>query len=221
MQTSTSTSVSKSGFCLVGSENLGHYRIVRYFLIPHQSSLGPWCRGNSETEVTYTFNHSKLHECTNTSNQKREKKRKTEMIRNNSKLYPYLYLRKPHTMMAWVYSFVGNGDSSPGNGNCTAYSRTSAPNEDNSVLCSQAFTKSTNLVEGDAAWMCFPISTARVKNSATSSKFFSVRPRVVRAGVPSRTPPGVIALLSPTILFLFAVMWQKSNNFSILEPVMP
>ena len=36
---------------------------------------------------------------------------------------------------------------------------------------------------------------------------------------PMRTPPGWIALASPTTVFLFSVTWHRSHAFSILEPV--
>lgn len=38
---------------------------------------------------------------------------------------------------------------------------------------------------------------------------------------PMRTPPGFMALTSPTTAFLLSVMWQASHTFSILEPVTP
>jgi hypothetical protein len=44
-----------------------------------------------------------------------------------------------------------------------------------------------------------------------TSMSFSVRPRLVIAGVPMRTPPGFMADTSPTTAFLFRVMWQASQ----------
>lgn len=45
-----------------------------------------------------------------------------------------------------------------------------------------------------ASWVIF---TPSCMKSATNMKSFSVKPLVVRAGVPMRMPPGTIALLSP------------------------
>lgn len=39
--------------------------------------------------------------------------------------------------------------------------------------------------------------------------------------LPMRTPPGFMALLSPTTAFLLSVMWASSHAFSILAPEMP
>jgi hypothetical protein len=57
------------------------------------------------------------------------------------------------------------------------------------------------------------------RKSATTTKSFSTRPREVRAGVPSRTPPGVKADVSPYTEFLFTVTAARSAAFSTLEPV--
>lgn len=70
-------------------------------------------------------------------------------------------------------------------------------------------------------WTSLQISSALWRSSAMDSKSFSTRPREVMAGAPIRTPPGAIALTSPTTAFLFSVMWHKSHAFSILLPVMP
>lgn len=51
--------------------------------------------------------------------------------------------------------------------------------------------------------------------SATNMKSFSVKPLVVRAGVPMRMPPGTIALLSPITVQLDQVrriMTQKCSE---------
>jgi hypothetical protein len=40
-------------------------------------------------------------------------------------------------------------------------------------------------------------------------------------GSPMRTPPGFIALTSPTTAFLLSVMCASSQAFSILAPLMP
>lgn len=48
--------------------------------------------------------------------------------------------------------------------------------------------------------------------SATRRKSASVKPRVVSAGEPMRTPPGTTADLSPGTLFLFSVMAAMSST---------
>jgi len=45
--------------------------------------------------------------------------------------------------------------------------------------------------------------------------------REVTAAVPTRTPPGVAAEVSPTTAFLLSVMLARSQTFSTLEPVSP
>jgi hypothetical protein len=60
-----------------------------------------------------------------------------------------------------------------------------------------------------------------MRNSAIFTKSASSSPRLVMAGAPMRTPPGVIALTSPTTAFLLRVMWHMSHAFSILLPVTP
>ena len=57
-----------------------------------------------------------------------------------------------------------------------------------------------------AIWM------PRCRKSATCTKSASRKPRVVRAGVPTRMPPGTTALWSPGTLFLFRVMWARSST---------
>lgn len=42
-----------------------------------------------------------------------------------------------------------------------------------------------------------------------------------RTGVPTRTPPGVKALVSPTTEFLLRVIEAISHTFSIFDPVKP
>mmetsp|Transcript_13903 Transcript_13903/g.29703 ORF Transcript_13903/g.29703 Transcript_13903/m.29703 type:complete len:213 (+) Transcript_13903:446-1084(+) len=63
--------------------------------------------------------------------------------------------------------------------------------------------------------------TASSTNSTTCSKSFSVKPRVVRAGVPMRTPPGTRAETSPGTVFLLAAMCTSSSTRSTRDPSTP
>merc|ERR1712094_49150 len=79
----------------------------------------------------------------------------------------------------------------------------------------------TSFLSGAEAWIVFASWTASWSMSATASKSFSFRPRVVMAGAPILTPPGKSAETSPGTAFLFSVIWQTSQIFSIFEPVTP
>lgn len=68
-----------------------------------------------------------------------------------------------------------------------------------------------HLLGGSPSWM----------KRATCSKSFSVNPREVSAGVPSRIPPGRRAEASPGQVFLLQVMRAKSNTCSAFAPSIP
>lgn len=70
-------------------------------------------------------------------------------------------------------------------------------------------------------WSLLHTSKTSWSMSAICSKSASLRPLEVMAGAPIRTPPGAMALTSPTTAFLFTVIWQISHAFSILLPVIP
>ena len=86
---------------------------------------------------------------------------------------------------------------------------------------SSNFVNVTSFLSGALAWMVLASWTAPWSMSATASKSASLRPRVVMAGAPMRTPPGESAETSPGTAFLFSVIWQTSQIFSILLPVTP
>uniref|UniRef100_A0A6B0U405 Putative secreted protein n=1 Tax=Ixodes ricinus TaxID=34613 RepID=A0A6B0U405_IXORI len=58
-------------------------------------------------------------------------------------------------------------------------------------------------------------------NSATMAMSCSLSPLVVRAGVPSRMPPGLRALLSPGTVFLLQAMDMSSSTRSARDPLSP
>lgn len=57
--------------------------------------------------------------------------------------------------------------------------------------------------------------------SATCWKSDSVKPRLVKAGVPRRIPPGVMALESPGTVFLLVTIYAASKAFSTRAPSIP
>ncbi|KAA6419642.1 MAG: hypothetical protein FRX49_10366 [Trebouxia sp. A1-2] len=59
------------------------------------------------------------------------------------------------------------------------------------------------------------------KKSAILTKSSCLKPLVVRAGVPMRTPPGMMADLSPGTLFLLRVMEARSRTLCALAPSTP
>merc|ERR1711957_1040409 len=67
--------------------------------------------------------------------------------------------------------------------------------------------------------LCCKVVHLGPNSSAIFSKSFSTRVRVVMAGAPIRTPPGVTADRSPGTQFLFSVMLTASHIFSNLDPV--
>eukprot|EP01052_Picozoa_sp_SAG31_P026597 SAG31_NODE_2423_length_5725_cov_29.530750_3_plen_159_part_00 len=118
------------------------------------------------------------------------------------------------------YNSAHCGGGSPGIGKLPANAWTLPRSAATSSLSTRAALKSfSNLPEVlwifSANWM---LSSSKV---ATCRKSSSLKPREVSAGVPSRIPPGDMALRSPNTAFLLAVMWQASKMLSALEPVMP
>mmetsp|Transcript_18151 Transcript_18151/g.37422 ORF Transcript_18151/g.37422 Transcript_18151/m.37422 type:complete len:201 (-) Transcript_18151:879-1481(-) len=73
----------------------------------------------------------------------------------------------------------------------------------------------------DFSWSLREASRTSCKNSPICSKSSSHILRVVRAGAPMRTPPGVTADRSPGTQFLLRVMQTESQAFSYLDPVIP
>lgn len=55
----------------------------------------------------------------------------------------------------------------------------------------------------------------------TMRKWSSLKPRVVSAGAPTRTPPGFNAEVSPSTAFLFRVMEVLSQIVCIFAPLNP
>mmetsp|Transcript_29782 Transcript_29782/g.75858 ORF Transcript_29782/g.75858 Transcript_29782/m.75858 type:complete len:235 (+) Transcript_29782:307-1011(+) len=118
------------------------------------------------------------------------------------------------------------GAYSPGMGNELASASTSTLSACRSArLRPSTSTYSLNSLSlagaGVLAAHSLAILTARSRNSATLTKSASLKPRVVSAGVPTRMPPGMMALLSPGTLFLFSVMDTSSSTVCTRAPSMP
>mmetsp|Transcript_30507 Transcript_30507/g.87123 ORF Transcript_30507/g.87123 Transcript_30507/m.87123 type:complete len:207 (+) Transcript_30507:417-1037(+) len=65
------------------------------------------------------------------------------------------------------------------------------------------------------------MSTASPMNSPTFAKSSSTKPREVIAGAPTRKPLGLMALLSPGMVFLLSTMEACSQTISALFPLTP
>mmetsp|Transcript_24853 Transcript_24853/g.65664 ORF Transcript_24853/g.65664 Transcript_24853/m.65664 type:complete len:304 (-) Transcript_24853:778-1689(-) len=70
-------------------------------------------------------------------------------------------------------------------------------------------------------WTSDAMSMASPMNLPTWTKSCSTRPRDVIAGVPTRRPLGVMALLSPGMVFLFRIIETCSHTISALLPLTP
>mmetsp|Transcript_26385 Transcript_26385/g.79535 ORF Transcript_26385/g.79535 Transcript_26385/m.79535 type:complete len:242 (+) Transcript_26385:150-875(+) len=72
-----------------------------------------------------------------------------------------------------------------------------------------------------SAWTLSAIWQQRSRKQAIWRKSSAPQPRVVIAGVPTRTPPGESAEASPCTALRFSEMEAPSQTFSSLEPVSP
>merc|ERR1740123_1003915 len=108
----------------------------------------------------------------------------------------------------------------PGYPNLLAQGTTSDLSAAISAFPSIPFSKSFSFLPW-LSWTLMAMLQHLCRNSPICLLSSSLHPRVVIAGMPTRTPPGDRAEASPWTAFLFSVMDTASVIFSSFEPVSP